>query len=398
MEKKANLFNIEDSIDKFLSMLTTSQERSPSLASYSIFTEKASQELKIKDIVLHFTSSQYSPCTVIDRAIGSLMALSMGDSIGSQNESRCVSYTSWNIKDFDESAFKIDGVEAGQYTDDTAMALCLADSLIKNKGLDCQDFLKRCVAWWYFGYNNGTGFNANPPKASHGGGRTTRGALLDFINSDFTKIVSTTDGRPSNGSIMRLSPVAIYYYNDINEAIEKASEQSKTTHKFPEVTDCSKILAYIIVKCLNYEEKWKGQSNYAKNFLDKLDFRELKDKLESETARLIIASADPWDWKKEDFIFPLGKGGLYATEAITVALHCMYVRNSPTESILRSVNYQGDADTLGAICGQIVGALYGISSFPEKWCKYVLKWDREGDIALKAILLVTKGLKYPISN
>eukprot|EP00831_Metopus_contortus_P029940 TRINITY_DN2459_c0_g1_i4.p3 TRINITY_DN2459_c0_g1~~TRINITY_DN2459_c0_g1_i4.p3 ORF type:complete len:107 (-),score=15.57 TRINITY_DN2459_c0_g1_i4:184-504(-) len=98
-----------------------------------------------------------------------------------------------------------------------------------------------------------------------------------------------------------------------------------------------------------------------------------------------------WNWKNEKFHFPLEAGGFLATEAVAMALHCAYSTQNPTSAILKAVNLNGDSDTVGAITGQIVGAIYGISAFPPKWSQYILNWDRNGETALKALLLVNKS-------
>ncbi len=394
MEKKVAailpLLNPVEPEPTLLSSLTPLTERSVALAGYSIFAPTAARERKIRAVVCAFATSEYAKFPAVDRAIGSLMAQAMGDSIGSQSEGIPVDYSRKMFEDFDEKYFTKRGMAAGNITDDTGMAQCLADSLIKKQGLDCRDFLIRCLMWWYMGYDNYTGLTSAPAKVSHGMGGTSRGSLTEFLLSGFTKTVSTFKGKPSNGSIMRLAPLPLYYHDNLQLAITKAAEQSHATHPSLEAADAARVLAYVIVKAVNYPGKWTGQKDFGKAFLDSLDFAEVRSTLETEEAKLLIQREGKWDWKKPDFQFPLNCGGFMANDGLAMALHCTYAYSSPTEAILKAANIGGDADTVAAISGQIIGALYGISAFPEKWNNYILRWDREGEIALKGILLALK--------
>lgn len=55
--------------------------------------------------------------------------------------------------------------------------------------------------------------------------------------------------------------------------------------------------------------------------------------------------------------------------------------------MIKAVNTCGDADTLGAVVGQLAGAIYGLPAIPQPWLQAVQKWDREGLIALRAYKL-----------
>ncbi len=69
-----------------------------------------------------------------------------------------------------------------------------------------------------------------------------------------------------------------------------------------------------------------------------------------------------------------------------MALHCVYTTKSFEEAILKAVAHGGDDDSVGAIAGQIAGAIYGLQAIPEKWRKEVEQWDG-GEIATRGFLL-----------
>ena len=117
------------------------------------------------------------------------------------------------------------GLSPGEWTDDTSMALALADS-IASVGWDLNDQARRYVAWWQKGeYSvNGRCFDI---------GITTRSALSRFCKTGDARTSGDPSERASgNGSIMRLAPVPIRYADlfpdQLDELIEKLVESSLT--------------------------------------------------------------------------------------------------------------------------------------------------------------------------
>lgn len=67
-----------------------------------------------------------------------------------------------------------------------------------------------------------------------------------------------------------------------------------------------------------------------------------------------------------------------------MALHCVWHTTSFKEALLKAVNLCGDADTVGAITGQIAGAIYGYTSIPQSWVDAIHKWDPKLTIEIRA--------------
>lgn len=107
------------------------------------------------------------------------------------------------------------GLEAGQWTDDTSMALCLAESLVRKADFDPADQMRRYINWYKVGYMSSTGdcFDI---------GGATRSALERFEITGEAYSGSTDPMTAGNGSIMRLAPVAMAYANRPNEAVRYA--------------------------------------------------------------------------------------------------------------------------------------------------------------------------------
>ena len=156
----------------------------------------------------------------IERYRGCLIGLATGDALGTTLEfSKPGSFTP--ITDMvGKGPFNL---TPGQWTDDTSMALCLAESLLESQGFDPLDQMERYLRWYRQGYLSSTG-------ACFDIGATTRSALQSFERSQDPFSGSSDPRRAGNGSLMRLAPVPMYFARQPAEAIEKGSESSRTTH------------------------------------------------------------------------------------------------------------------------------------------------------------------------
>ncbi|MDQ3671749.1 MAG: ADP-ribosylglycohydrolase family protein, partial [Actinomycetota bacterium] len=130
----------------------------------------------------------------------------------------------------------------GQWTDDTSMALCLAESILE-AGWDPIDQLARYVSWMRDGHLSSTGqcFDI---------GQTVLSALGRFSRTGDPYCGSTDPNSAGNGSIMRLAPVALRYAYDRDEAIARAAESSRTTHGAATAVDACRHLAALLVGAL----------------------------------------------------------------------------------------------------------------------------------------------------
>ncbi|WP_017687125.1 ADP-ribosylglycohydrolase family protein [Paenibacillus sp. PAMC 26794] len=239
------------------------------------------------------------------------------------------------------------GLEAGQWTDDTSMALCLAESLVRNENFDPADQMRRYTNWYKVGYMSSTGdcFDI---------GGATRSALERFEITEEAYSGSTDPMTAGNGSIMRLAPVAMAYVNQPNEAVRYAGLSSRTTHAATESVEACEVLAAIIVAGLRGADK--------------------SVMLMSETCR---------QWREEPTFSPaieevvMGsylskeppeiKGSGYVVRSFEAALWAFHKSSSFEEGALLAVNLGDDADTTGAVYGQIAGAYYGLSGIPAHW-------------------------------
>jgi ADP-ribosyl-[dinitrogen reductase] hydrolase len=259
------------------------------------------------------------------RLRGALIGLAVGDAVGTTVEFR-------TRGSFPPVSDMLGGgpfqLRAGEWTDDTSMALCLAASLVETGGFDAHDQMVRYCRWRDEGYmsSNGRCFDI---------GGTVSAALARFQRSGDPFSGSTEPHSAGNGSIMRLAPVVLFYYPDVAAVIDHAAQSSRTTHAAPEAVDACRLLAAVIFKAL------AGQSKQEILF---------GDLAIGALAGGVQAIADgAYRSKSVEQI----KGSGYVVESLEAALWCFHTTDSFRDAILAAANLGQDADTTAAVCGQI---------------------------------------------
>ena len=186
-------------------------------------------------------SQRHGEVTLEERFRGSLLGLACGDAVGTTVEfAPRGSFPPVT----DMTGGGPFALRAGQWTDDTSMALCLAESLLFRDRFDPVDQMNRYVNWWHHGYLSATGecFDI---------GRTTVQALQRYLDTRDPYSGSTEPHSAGNGSLMRLAPVVLFYYPDASECVRYAAESSRTTHAAPEAIECCRLFAHVLVQLLN---------------------------------------------------------------------------------------------------------------------------------------------------
>lgn len=276
--------------------------------------------------------------TYLERCSGSLVGLACGDAIGTTVEFR-------PRGSFTPLAGMVGGgpfqLAPGQWTDDTSMALCLAESLLSKGGFDATDQMARYLNWWHWGYLSSTGecFDI---------GMTVRSALQSFEATRDPFAGSEDPSSAGNGALMRLAPVVLFFHPD-REAIQTfAVESTRTTHGAPEAQDCSRLLAHVIGRGLDGASK--------DEMLD-------QPGIQLASPNVAALAAGSYFQKTEAEVFGTG----YAVASLEAALWCFRNTQSFEGAVLRAANLGDDADTTAAIVGQIAGAHYGVGAIPAHW-------------------------------
>jgi len=283
---------------------------------------------------------------VLDRYRGALLGLAVGDAVGTTLEFKPPgSFTPVN----DMVGGGPFGLAPGQWTDDTSMALCLAESLIEQQGFDPADQMRRYVSWWREGYLSSTG-------ACFDIGTTVRSALSRFEASGAPFSGSREPHSAGNGSIMRLAPVPLFYAGDPEQAIMMSAESSRTTHGARTAIDACRYLGGLIVGAVQGATKEKLLSEHYSPVAG--------DWLGQPLCPEIDAIATGSFKHREP---PEIKGSGYVVQSLEAALWAFHRSDTFEEGCLLAVNLGDDADTTGAVYGQLAGALYGAAGIPAYW-------------------------------
>jgi ADP-ribosyl-[dinitrogen reductase] hydrolase len=270
---------------------------------------------------------------ILDRAVGALVGLAVGTTLEfSRRDDRTGRLT-------DMVGGGPFSLKVGEWTDDTAMALALADSLRAAGGFDAHDLMTRFVAWWKEGAysSNGSCFDI---------GITTRESLARFQRSGDAFSGSTDGPKAGNGSLMRLAPVAIRYWNDAAARRRVAAEQSRTTHGAPEAVDACVVFADILADAI------AGPRSIV-----------MKPRIGGFAGRIAAIAAGSWRGKARADI----RGSGYVAHALEASLWCVGRTSSFRDAVLLAANLREDADTTAAITWQLAGALYGLAGIPAAW-------------------------------
>ena len=184
---------------------------------------------------------------------------------------------------------------------------------------------------------------------------------------------------PGNGSLMRLAPVPIFWAMDPVGAVEAAADMSRTTHAAPESVDACRYFAALLVSAIHgarREELVVPHFSPAPGFWD-------AEPLCPAIARVAAGSfltREP----------PEVRAGGGAVDCLEAALWAFSRGRSFEEVVLAAVNLGEDADTAGAVAGQLAGACYGHQGIPPSWRKGL---HRHQDLVSTGMRLVVAGTR-----
>jgi ADP-ribosyl-[dinitrogen reductase] hydrolase len=248
-------------------------------------------------------------------------------------------------------------LKAGQWTDDTSMALCLATSLVEKQGFDATDQMERYVRWYQNGYLSSTGTCFDI-------GNATSAALHRFMNDGNPFAGSTDPYSAGNGSVMRLAPIPMMYRANPQKAILMAGESSRTTHGAETAVSACHYYTALIIGALNGESKETLLASH---------YSPIPNYWEQNPLAPAIANIANGSFKHRNPPEIAGSG--YVVKSIEAALWAFYHSDNFRDGCLLAANLGDDADTTAAIYGQIAGATYGESGIPAPWLEKLAMRD-----------------------
>ena len=297
----------------------------------------------------------------MDRGRGALVGLAVADALGTTLEFEPRDALPRHTEMTGGGPF---GLDPGVWTDDTSMALALADSLAASMAttgrFDAADVMDRFLRWMEHGAYSPTGrcFDI---------GVTTREALLRYRRTGDPFAGPVAEDTAGNGSLMRLAPAVLGFLHDPAACREVAGEQSRTTHGAPQAVQSCQYFADLLRRAIGGQTKdtvlapqeWEGH------------------------AAVRAVAAGSWRGKDRAAIRSTG----YVIHTLEAALWAVGTTDSFEEAVILAVNLADDADTVGAVTGQLAGALYGLGAIPERWLER-LAWRDRIVAAADGLLLV----------
>ena len=249
-------------------------------------------------------------------------------------------------------------LQPGEWTDDTAMALALAENLASAEALDCRDLMDRFVGWRNHGDYSCT-------ERCFDIGHATNQALDRYLQTGNPLAGSTDPRSAGNGSLMRLAPVAVRFWNDRSRLGSTAAELSRTTHAAAEAVDACR--------------------GYAEMLADAIAGRPrahlLAPRRFDGAPAIAHVLAGSWRGLSRDTIRSSG----YVVHTLEAAIWSVARTAGFRDAVLLAANLADDADTVAAVAGQLAGALYGLTGIPERWIDRLAWKDRLLAAALKLL-------------
>ena len=289
----------------------------------------------------------------LDKARGALLGLAVGDALGTTLEfSTKDNYTPLT----DMVGGGPFGLKPGEWTDDTSMALALADSLLSCGTLEPADLSARFCKWRYDGNysHNGKCFDV---------GNTVSRSLEAFRRTGNSLSGSTDPDSAGNGSLMRLAPVALFRAHDLEACMDMARLQSRTTHGAEEAVSSCAAFALLLSDAIRGATWDEVLTPKVRPWPDKV-------------ARAM--AMEPISWPRSKV-----RGSGYVIHSLEAAIWAVGNSSSFSEAVLLAANLGEDADTTAAITGQLAGAIWGASTIPEAWLNKLAWRDRIVRIADK---------------
>ncbi|CAF1274602.1 unnamed protein product [Adineta ricciae] len=313
---------------------------------------------------------------VFDRVFGSLLGLAIGDALGASVEFRPQRFLVENrVTDLQSGGTW--GLNRGEFTDDTSMALCLANSLVACRDFIPYDQLVRYKWWFRNGYMSSTGNCFDIGKA-------TKKSLLEFEYRQVTfskehripidqmdylhdpKLLRLFDvdcseqGVAGNGALMRLCPVPLFFYRNPKYAVRFSGASARTTHGDRIAIDACRYYGALMVAALLGEN--------IDDLLDSNFYVKHQNWFNNEPLHDSVMNIVGGSFKKRGGYAEGIRGKGFIIHALEAALWALWANKDSFErGVLAAVNLGDDTDTTAAIYGQLAGAIYGFHGLPKKW-------------------------------
>lgn len=251
----------------------------------------------------------------------------------------------------------------GEYTDDTQLMVCIAESIAARGGFDAEDVIRRFMVW----------YDGNPKDV----GGITDSALsrmkrgMSWRDATYAAHLEHKGASAGNGAVMRSVPIALLRVHDPNTLMIESRESARLTH-------------------------WNDLSAHSASALN-LAIAALLLGSSLETAfsavRKFVSRAAPEVVRTIDVAYDrqarLGTTG-YVLDTLAIAWYSAIHTADFESAVALAINMGGDADTQGALAGALAGARYGASAIPDRWLAALQNRAQIEGLAQRILALTTR--------
>ena len=277
-------------------------------------------------IVFDYEDENEDDKELLSRALGAFLGLAVGDALGATVEFMAAKEIAARYKIHKEI---VGGgwlqLRPGRVTDDTEMALALGSAVVASGGWDVRAIADAFVTWMRRG----------PVDI----GNTCRRGIINYLCTG-NLCAPEAEGNCGNGAAMRHLPAVLMSLHDEELLVQRCVEQAHITHNH-----------YI--------------SDVATATLARMTRRLVLDGPRApcnQMAAELVALYPKFDFKP----WP-GKTSGYVVDTLQTVFDAFFSTGNFEDCLVRVVNRGGDADTTGALAGQLAGALYGVENIPARW-------------------------------
>ncbi len=281
-----------------------------------------------------------------DRSIGCLIGLAVGDALGSRLEGytpKAVKRSSLETPEFLDELWRW---SQGRWTDDTKMAIALAESIVSAGGFNPKQAAKKYLEWYESGDLRGIGNITQQSLSNLKAGASWKDSGIK------------ADWAAGNGTAMRIAPIGLLDMNNLEKLRQDARDDAVITHNNHEAISGSLAVAFAVARLAT------GDINLDHLISSTVDFVEPSDViLRLEVAQRLLEQGTPAEYALAD----IGTSG-YVVETVASSFFCFISSPDSYETaVYNAIRGGNDTDTTAAITGALSGAYLGFEGIPLKW-------------------------------